>query len=328
MLDMKPRKILVGIGEPDDLDGVLEFAAAEAVRRQCGVHLMHAVSAGSRHGDGSELTITGDTMQHAGTDVLVTAAQQLEELLADDLSVTTELVHDGAASALNEASPHACLVLLQRRPHPGITHGVRSVVNGVAGRAAVPVVVVPSTWRRDAERPAVVVVGVGDAEVSGALVGTARDMAEEVGADLRIVHARPEGRRHQSGTASDESRGGRRPAARVRPPADGPSRPPRRVAGRPRCTGGHAGRRRRHRVPGRDRTPPPQARAGPAPRVDGTRRAGPRLLPGDGRGAGLSAATRRAGCSAGGPPVQHHRAQTYRGSRSCPPHRGDPQNSR
>ena len=76
---------------------------------------------------------------------------------------------------------------------------MRSVINGVAGRAAVPVVVVPSTWRRDAERPAVVVVGVGDAEVSGALVGTACDLAGEVGADLRIVHARPEGRRHQSG---------------------------------------------------------------------------------------------------------------------------------
>ena len=67
MLDMKPRKILVGIGEPDDVDGVLEFAAAEAVRRQCGVHLMHAITAGSRHGDGSELTITGGSMQHAGT---------------------------------------------------------------------------------------------------------------------------------------------------------------------------------------------------------------------------------------------------------------------
>lgn len=203
MLDVKPRKILVGVGQLDDLDGVLEFAAAEAVRRQCGVHLMHALSVGSPHGDGSELTISGNTMQHAGTGVLVTAAQQLEELLTDDLSVTTELVHDGAASAINEASPHACLVLLQRRPHTGITHGVRSVINGIAGRAAVPVVVVPSTWRREAERPAVVVVGVGDAQISGPLVGTARDMAEEVGAGLRMVHSRPEGR--SPGAGSDES---------------------------------------------------------------------------------------------------------------------------
>ena len=83
---------------------------------------------------------------------------------------------------------------------------MRSVINGVAGRAAVPVVVVPSSWRRDAARPAVVAIGVGDAEVSGALVGTALDLAGEVGADLRIVHARPEGRRHRSGTESDESR--------------------------------------------------------------------------------------------------------------------------
>ena len=155
-------------------------------------------------------------MQHAGTGVLVTAAQQLEELLADELSVTTELVHDGAASAINEASPHACLVLLQRRPTPA-SHGVRSVINGVAGRAAVPVVVVPSTWRRDAERQALVVVGVGDAEVSGSLVGTARDMAEEVGADLRIVHTRPEGRRHRSG---------RRRTSRRRSPTCSTSSPP------------------------------------------------------------------------------------------------------
>ena len=203
MLDVKPRKILVGVGQLDDLDGVLEFAAAEAERRQCGVHLMHAVSAGSRHGDATELSFTGDTMQHAGTGVLVTAAQQLESLLTDDLSVTTELVHDTAASAINDASPHACLVLLQRRPDPGITHGVRSVTNTVAGRAAVPVVVVPSTWKRDAERPAVVVVGVGDAKGSGALVGTARDMAEKVGAGLRLVHSRPEGQRRQSDGSAD-----------------------------------------------------------------------------------------------------------------------------
>ena len=83
---------------------------------------------------------------------------------------------------------------------------MRSVIHGVAGRAAVPVVVVPSTWRRDAGRQALVVIGVGDAEVSGSLVGTALDLVGEVGADLRIVHTRPEGRRHRSGTPSDESR--------------------------------------------------------------------------------------------------------------------------
>ena len=196
MLDVKPRKILVGVGQPDDLDGVLEFAAVEAVRRQCGVHLMHAVSAGSRHGDGTELSFTGDTMQHAGTGVLVTAAQRLEELLTDDLSVTTELVHDTAASAINEASPHACLVLLQRRPQPGITHGVRSVTHGVSGRAAVPVLVVPSSWRRDGERTPVVA-GVGEPAVSGSLVNAALEMARRARTDLHLVHARPDG--HPSG---------------------------------------------------------------------------------------------------------------------------------
>jgi len=193
---MKPRKILVGIGEPDDLDGVLEFAAAEAVRRQCGVHLMHAVSAGSRHGDGSELTLTGNTMQHAGTGVLVTAAHQLEELLGDELSVTTELVHDGAASAINDASPHACLVLLQRRPPAGHSHGVRSVIHGVSGRAAVPVLLVPSSWRRDNERTPVVV-GVGEPAASGPLVRAALEMARRAQTELHLVHARSDG--HPSG---------------------------------------------------------------------------------------------------------------------------------
>ena len=192
MLDMKPRKILVGIDEPDDVDGVLEFAAAEAVRRQCGVHLMHALSVGSRHGDGSELTLTAGSLQHAGTDVLVKAAQQLEELLHDELSVTTELVHDSAASALNEASPHACLVLLQRRDGEGASHGMRSVINGVAAHAAVPVMVVPSSWRHDGERTPVVV-GVGEPAVSAPLVSTALEMARRSDTDLRLVHARPDG---------------------------------------------------------------------------------------------------------------------------------------
>ncbi|MET1061078.1 MAG: universal stress protein [Nocardioides sp.] len=198
---MKPRKILVGIDEPDDVDGVLEFAAAEAVRRQCGVHLMHALSVGSRHGDGSELTLSSDTLQHAGTDALVKGAQQLEELLHDELSVTTELVHDSAVSALNEASPHACLVLLQRRPKPGVAHGLRSVVNGVAAHAAAPVLVVPSSWRRSGER-APVVVGVGETEVSGSLVSAGLEMARRSGTGLRLVHARPDGQSSPEGAAT------------------------------------------------------------------------------------------------------------------------------
>ena len=274
---MKPRKILVGIDEPDDVDGVLEFAAAEAVRRQCGVHLMHAVSAGSRHGVGSELTITSGALQHAGSDVLVKGAQQLEDLLHDELSVTTELVHDSAASALNEASTHACLVLLQRRDRSDGAHGLRSVINGVAAHAGVPVMVVPSSWRRGDERTPVVV-GVGEPAVSGPLVSVALEMARQSDTDLRLLHARPDGLLRRG-------RGGRRPS-RLRRPARGVPRRPHRLAGgagRPR---GHVGRRGRHRLARRGRPPPPPAPVRTAPRLDGPRRPGPCALPGDGRGAG------------------------------------------
>ena len=198
---MKPRKILVGIDEPDDVDGVLEFAAAEAVRRQCGVHLMHALSAGSRHGDGSELTLTSGTLQHAGTDVLVTGAQRLEDLLHDELSVTTELVHDSAGLRAQRGQP-------ARLPGPAAaqarsrasTHGLRSVVNGVAGarrrtRDGGALVLAPERRARPGGGR-----GRRDPRLSGSLVSAALEMARQSDTDLRLVHARPDGQ--PSGAAS------------------------------------------------------------------------------------------------------------------------------
>ena len=199
MLDIYPRKILVGVDELGDVDGVLEFAAAEAVRRGCGVHLVHAVFVGSGGaGDFAELSVSSDSMQRAGSEVLLAGSRQLEHMLGEDLTVTTEIVHGPAVHELVEASEHACLVLLQRRPRTGVNRfGLLGVVNGVAARAAVPVVVVPSSWRRYREHPPVVAVGIDEPEVSGPLVRAALELAREWHAELHLVHARPSGLRHE-----------------------------------------------------------------------------------------------------------------------------------
>ena len=160
MLTTTPRKVLVALG-PEDAPAATAFATEEAVRRGCGVHLVHVVPAAA------ELGLRDDELTDVGCRVLADAARRVEGALPAGQAVTTELAHGPVVRTLAEMSPKACLVVLQRRQHSLVERLVTSsVTHDLVARARAPVVCVPEDWRPEEERRAVA----GDEDAHDVLV--------------------------------------------------------------------------------------------------------------------------------------------------------------
>jgi len=188
--DMVPRKILVGIETADCLPA-LSLAAEEAVRRGCGVHLLHVLPpTHASHPHIDELELVAGELQRAGSAVVGGAARTMERLLPDDLVVSTELRHGTVFRCLVEASAHACLLVLQHRDrrHDGLSH-LLPTIHSVVASAHCPVLVVPQTWQSEesAERP-LVLAGVDVATRSSHVVQVALAEAARRHARVRLVH--------------------------------------------------------------------------------------------------------------------------------------------
>ncbi len=192
--------IVVGVTALHEARAALQYAAAEALRRGCGVHVVHVlrpVWPTSR--DVVDLAIVDGQLVKAGTHIVESCEQHVRELTQGRVPVTTDVVHGSAAPSLVGLGEHAPAIVLQ---HHRMTHRhhipTMSVTNGVASRARVPVVGVPDTWHEpglgaesdiEEEAPATVVVGVENAAVSGAVVAAAFAQAQLLGAEVRMVRA-------------------------------------------------------------------------------------------------------------------------------------------
>lgn len=192
MWDVSPRAVLVGVASTDG-DAALLYAADEARRRRCGVHLVHvAPLAYDGPAQRDAMPVVTDQLHEMEETVLREAAATLErELRDDDLTVSTELCWGAVIPALVAESIHSCLVVVGRRP-PGID-GDRtrlSAADGIAARAQAPVVLVPADWQPPRPiRTPVVTVGVKDVTASAEILRTALEHADRVDARLRLVHA-------------------------------------------------------------------------------------------------------------------------------------------
>jgi nucleotide-binding universal stress UspA family protein len=187
---MDPRKVLVGIETADCLPA-LSVAAEEAVRRGCGVHLMHVLPpTNASHPHIDEVELVAGELQGAGAAVVGGAARTMRRLLPDELVVSTELRHGTVFSCLVEASAHACLLVLPHRDtrHDGLSH-LLPTIHSVVASARCPVLVVPQTWQSEEslERP-LVLAGVADGTRSAHVVRLAMAEASRRHARVRLVH--------------------------------------------------------------------------------------------------------------------------------------------
>lgn len=181
--------VLVPVTGDHELDAALDYAAAEAMRRSCGVHLVHVQHPGySGPPEVAELRLIDGELKKAAVDLLERAASHVEGLVDDTVTVSTELVHGVVVSALVTASKQACLVVMQKhRTGPLARISALSVTSGVAARAHAPVVVVPASWQHPGQHPGPVVVGVEEAPSAQVVVRAALDAARRTRSSLRLV---------------------------------------------------------------------------------------------------------------------------------------------
>ena len=191
MLEIEPRKIVVGVTQHDTFDAVLEYAAIEATRRGCGIHLVvveHPTWDNTR--GQSEVELFGDDLRRANTTLLLQCEKRVRSWLGGPGTVSTEIVHGPVAQSLCRVAENSEMVALE---HHRMGHAFHlptlSVTNGVASRATVPVVAVPDGWRESQHAGGPVVAGIEDADRSWTVAETAFDEARRMGTGVRLVHA-------------------------------------------------------------------------------------------------------------------------------------------
>jgi nucleotide-binding universal stress UspA family protein len=177
--------IVVGVG-PEEVDSALEFAAEEAIRARCGLHLVHAVHVVPT---GPEMVAVVVDVEQWGRARLDSAVKRAEGLVQGAVPVTSELRRGSPIQVLVDVARSARMVVLEHRHLSRLGRVVnRTVAGGVAARLAVPVVAVPSGWTRSTGEK-VVVAGVDVPQRSDEVLRLAAAEARARGAALRVVHS-------------------------------------------------------------------------------------------------------------------------------------------
>jgi nucleotide-binding universal stress UspA family protein len=179
------NSIVVGTDGSPSAERAVEWAAAEAERRGCRLHIVYAARLRER-----VLTPGAGclgSLADAGDPILVHAAELVAKAVPE-LAVTTQLVPEAPRSALREQAERAVEVVVGHRGHDGsagLLLGSTSL--SLAGRTSCPLVIV----RGEAgdERDEVVVgVDLRDGE-SERVLAYAFEAASLRGAWVRVVHS-------------------------------------------------------------------------------------------------------------------------------------------
>jgi nucleotide-binding universal stress UspA family protein len=196
-------RIVVGVG-PDEVESALAFAADEAVRAGCGLHLVHAVSLVPPGPD--QVLLPAIDLEAWGAERLAEVVKLADDLVQGAVPVTHEVRHGTPVGALVDVGRTARMVVLEHRHLSRLSRIVnRTVAGGVAAHLRVPVVAVPSGWHED-QRRGVVVAGIDVPERSQEVLRAALAEAHARGARLRAVHSWSLPGPYEEAMAGDEVR--------------------------------------------------------------------------------------------------------------------------
>jgi nucleotide-binding universal stress UspA family protein len=180
--------ILVAVDGSESALGAARWAAAQAVRRGCGLRIVHAYDWPLPHYVPAVVdpAVLHDAVQSTANTTLATAVTAVAEA-APELPVEAEIVRGPAVTALLRLSRQAELLVLGSRGLGGFTGLlVGSVAVELVAHGGCPVVVVRG------DPPALeapVVVGVDGSPASETAIALAFDQAASRGCDLIAVHA-------------------------------------------------------------------------------------------------------------------------------------------
>lgn len=189
MTEQNPNPIVVAVPE-GPIESALGYAAAEAARVGCGLHLVHVVHV---HPQAPELVLVDVTdVERLGEQALNRAREKARELVGEGVPVTGELAMGGIAPAIVQvAETDARMVVLQHRELSRARRVLTgSITSGVAAHTRVPVVSVPSDWQptRKPEEVPTVTVGVDVPDRSEQVLRLALAAARSRGAALNVLH--------------------------------------------------------------------------------------------------------------------------------------------
>lgn len=184
------RTVVVGVDGTEANLGALLFAVDVASRRQVPLRLAHVVP--DRVVISPLVQVTPLNLTDTGTTVL-RAAEREAQSAAPDLDVEGRLRHGSRATQLLRSAADAGLLVVGRGDRPVLERMMRGdTAASVASRAGIPVVEVPADWRPGTtEHPpyGVVVVGLKSPAYADAVLADAFATADELGAELEVVHA-------------------------------------------------------------------------------------------------------------------------------------------
>jgi nucleotide-binding universal stress UspA family protein len=187
MTEQNPNPVVVAVGH-DPIEAALAFAAGEAVRAGCGLHLVHVVHLVAL---GPEMVLVAETdLERAGRQALNAALERARDIV-EGVPVTADLRIGAVVPTLVDMASNARMIVLQRRDLSSMMRVVtRSVSSGAAAHARVPVVSVPSHWSPADTHGDVptVTVGVDVPERAEQVLRAAAAEAKSRGAVLRVVH--------------------------------------------------------------------------------------------------------------------------------------------
>lgn len=191
MLEHAPGRIVVGIGPNEGHDAALEYAAVEARRRGCGIDLVLVIHPRWPGPDRMiEIELLGEELVRADAALLSRCEDRLGEWTGGEVEVRTEVLQGTPAASLVGVARHAELVVLQHHRMSRPMHlPTLSVTNGVASRAAVPVVAVPDGWHEAETSGRPVLAAVENAELSWGVARFAFEEARRGGGGVRLTRA-------------------------------------------------------------------------------------------------------------------------------------------
>lgn len=198
-----PAPVVVAVG-PDGSAAAVRFAAAEALRRGRGLHLVHAT------GPAAADLQTNRRRREDAERVLAHVEDDARYEVGSCVPVTSAIVPGAPVEAVARAAAGSPLVVVGRRTVRARTHPqLRSAADAIAAHLRVPVASVPEEWRSRALQP-LVVVGVDPARIAVDAVLEGFAAARQRRARLVLLAAwwRPVGADRRSGLGHvDESIG-------------------------------------------------------------------------------------------------------------------------
>lgn len=188
---MTEENVVVGASGTEGCGAAIRYAAAEAGRHDVRLEIVHVVpeSVPPALLHPTAAPFRSVEMEAIGRSILEDARAAAAHHLPPDRIDLHLTRGDRVAALLGRVSDARCLVLGDDRSRLLSRIATGSTVAAVAGRAQVPIVVVPSDWTPGERRHRVAVGVKGYVDLPVALVKGALALAAQDAASLEIVHA-------------------------------------------------------------------------------------------------------------------------------------------